>query len=312
MDVIVQFQNFILSRPVEALLLFSVATSLPFFAYYLYKKVLPSYRLYKAFKKPKKFDYNLISIGPDGTQFITNFIKHNPKAKVVVIKNNKSYKTQSHFTPNDVAKASIDFLTGDARIISPYEIVVNGKILSSKNILIATGATSNRPDFLGVEKVAHYTPNTIWTLSEVPNRMLILGDNQTACEFAQTYAERGSQVTLATPQNRLLSDEDDLVGDYIFQNLLQQKINILLNARLEKFEKTKDASIAVFDKDNSDLLVEFDVALFSLGDIPNTAGIGLEKLDIPLNPNGTIKVDSALRTNYPTIYACGKAASYLD
>lgn len=312
MDLIATLQDFIQDNPIETLLIFSLVTSLPFFFYYISKKHVPVYKLYKAFKKPKKFDYNLISIGPDGTQFITNFIKNNPKAKIVVVKNNKIMKTQSHFTPSDVAKASIDFLSGDAKLISPYEVALNGKIIAAKNILIATGASSNTPDFIGVEKVSHYTPTTIWTLSDAPKKLLILGGNQVACEFAQTYAERESEVTLATALPRLLPDEDYLVGDYILKNLTQQKINVLLSARIEKFEKTSTQSIAVFDKDNADLLVEFDVVLFCLGEIPNTSNIGLERLEIPLNPDGTIKVDSSLRTNYPTIYACGKAASYLD
>ncbi|MBC7467391.1 MAG: NAD(P)/FAD-dependent oxidoreductase [Bdellovibrio sp.] len=312
MDLSNVIQNFILDRPVETLLIFSIVTSLPFFIYYVSKKYVSEYRLYKGFKKPKKFDYNLISIGPDGTQFITNFIKNNPKAKIVVVKNNKTMKAQSHLTPSDVAKASIDFLSGDPKIISPYEISLNGKTISAKNILIATGASSNTPDFIGVDKIAHYTPTTIWTLPEAPKKLLILGDNQTACEFAQTYAERESEVTLATALHRLLPDEDELVGEYILKNLAQQKITVLLNARLEKFEKTNAQSIAVFDKDDADLLIEFDVVLFCLGEIPNTAHIGLERLEIPLNPDGTIKVDSSLRTNYPTIYACGKAASYFD
>lgn len=303
-------QEFIVLNPIASLLIALAVISLPFLGSYLYRHQLVKYRLYKAYQKPKHFDYDLISLGPDGTSFISNFLKNNPKAKVVIVKDSKNIKSQSSFSPIEVARSSIDFLTGQPQFISPYEIALNGKILSAENILIATGATANIPDFVGLEEINYYSPATISNLTEAPQKLLILGENQTACQLAQTYATLGSEVTLVSARESLLADEDILIGQAIYQNLIQQNISVFLNARTEKFERTNQKSVAVFDKDNVDLIIEFDVVLFCLGDIPNTSDIGLERLEIPLNLNGTIQVDSKLRTNYPTIYACGKAASY--
>lgn len=301
-------QNFIMNHPAEASIIVSTMTAFPFFIYYVIKKVIPTYRLYKTFRKPKTFEYNLVSIGSEGTPFVTGFIKENPRSKVVVVKSSNSSKVRSDFTPQQVAQSSIDFLSGEPVIISPFEIALNGKIITAENILIATGANSNVPDFPGLEKISFYTPSSIWSLSVAPNRLLILGENQIACEFAQNYHDRGSAVTVATSHPSLLVNEETHVCDYVLKNLSQQKITVLLQAALGKFETTPAGSIAVFDQLGQDLWVQFDVALICLGDVPNTVGIGLEKLEIPLNPDGTIKVDSSLRTNYPTIFACGKAA----
>lgn len=304
--------DFLSARPIEILLLISLITSLPFFYYYFKKKMAPVYQLYRGFKKPKTFDYDLISIGPDGTAFITHFIKKNPKARILVVRSTKSTQRKSHLSPEAVAKAKVDFLSGDPTLLSPFEVSLSGKIFSAENILLAIGAESNVPDFIGLEKVRYYTPTTIWSFSEVPKRILILGENQMACEWAQTYAERGSEVTLASSQTRLLPDEEIHICEFVYKNLTQQKIVVLLNARLEKFEKTAQQDIAIFEYQKSDLDVAFDVVLLCLGDIPNTTQVGLERLDILLNPDGTIKVDSSLRTNYPTIFACGKAAGIMD
>lgn len=310
MEFLSPLQEYIVLNQITSLLIAFALVSLPFVAYYFYQNQITKYRLYKKHTKPKHFDYDLISLGPDGTPFISDFIKTHPKAKVVIVKASKNSKQQSYFTPSEVAKSSIDFFTGEPKLISPYEVALNGKILSAENILIATGATANIPDFVGLEKVRYYSPTTISNLEDIPQKLLILGENQMACHFAQNYTNLGSEVTLVSAMPRLLLDESFSVGDAIYQNLIQQNISVFLEARTEKFERTNQKFIAIFDKDGADLSIEFDVALFCLGDIPNTSDIGLERLEIPLNSNGTISVDSKLRTNYPTIYACGKAASY--
>jgi pyruvate/2-oxoglutarate dehydrogenase complex dihydrolipoamide dehydrogenase (E3) component len=239
-------------------------------------------------------------------------MKENPLAKVVVVKNSKGLQTQSQFSPNDLSLSRIDFVTGEAEIISPYEISVNGKIFAARNLLIATGAAANIPEFEGVRSVKYFTLDSLWQLSEAPRRLLVIGENLAACNLAQTYSERGSKVTLVTSETRLLQDEDKTVGEYILSNLAQQDVTVVQHAFLQRFATTKDLSLAFFDHDGNDLVIEFDVVLFALGEVPNTGRIGLEKLEIPLNPDGTILVDSSLRTNYPTIFACGKVARYLD
>ena len=219
-------------------------------------------------------------------------------------------KIEPHDSVERFTGLGVECLQGEARIVDPYHVEVNGQTFSTQNIVIATGGTPRVPAVEGVETVPYYTSDTFWELETLPERFLVIGGGPIGCELAQAMSRLGSQVTLITRGDRLLPKEDADVAEVIESRFAEEGISVLKQGHLEKFVKMEDGSSKVYfhqgQQDQASLV--FDVVLFAAGRQANTTGFGLEHLDVPLNPNGTIQVNEYLQTKYPNIYACGDVA----
>lgn len=197
----------------------------------------------------------------------------------------------------------VECIQGEATIISPWEVKVNDKILTTRNIVISTGASPLIPQIEGIEKVNYLTSDNIWNIEKQPKNMVILGGGPIGCELAQAFSLLGSKVTLIEMMPQLLLREDDEVGECIKKELENSGVRVLTNTKATQFLSATSLKIA---KENSqEALLEFDTLLLALGRMPNTKGFGLEALSLPLSPQGRIEVDAYLRTKYPNIYAVG-------
>ncbi len=197
----------------------------------------------------------------------------------------------------------VECIQGEANIISPWEVEVNGKRLTTRNIVISTGASPLIPQIEGIEKVNYLTSDTIWNLKNQPKNMVILGGGPIGCELAQAFSLLGSKVTLVEMTPQLLIREDDEVGEFIKKELENSGVTVLTNSKATEF--LNETSLKVVKENGQEDTLEFDSLLFALGRVPNTQGFGLETLEIPLTPEGRIKVDAYLKTKYPNIYAVG-------
>jgi len=197
----------------------------------------------------------------------------------------------------------VEIIEGTARIISPWKVEVDGQTLTTKNIVIATGARPFVPVLPGLEQIAYLTSDTLWNIRELPKRLLILGGGPIGCELGQCFARFGSEVTIVGPS--LLPKEDDEVGELLAKRLYNEGVQLQLGFRVEGFRVENGQQLAVCCKDEEEQLIEFDQLLFALGRTPNTTGFGLEALEIPLTANGTIETNEFLQTCYPNIFACG-------
>ena len=203
----------------------------------------------------------------------------------------------------------VECLQGEASIQSPYEVLINGQTLTTKNIVIATGARPFVPDIEGLDKVDYLTSDTLWDLEELPGRLIILGGGPIGCELAQSFARLGSRVIQIERNSRLMKREDPEVSDIIQQRFQQEGIDLRLNHQSRSFYQNQGEQILICtDEAGNEIEIVFDKILIALGRRPNTQGFGLEKLDIPLNKNGTVEVNEYLQTKYPNIYACGDVA----
>ncbi len=216
---------------------------------------------------------------------------------------------EPHDSVERYTSLGVDCYQGQATILSPHEIQVNDQILSTKNITIATGAHPFLPDWPGKEKVKLYTSDTIWSLREKPKKMTIIGGGPIGCELSQAFSRLGISVTIIENQSSLLSNEDSDVSDSVTQSFRDENINLKLNCSVTGFRIYKGKQYITYKQNGQNQEIESDCILLALGRKPNTEGFGLNHLDVPLNPNGTIQVDKYLRTiNYKNIYACGDVA----
>lgn len=214
--------------------------------------------------------------------------------------------------PNDsidrYTKLGVDCFSGNAKILTPFEIEINGKILTTKTIIVASGAEPYIPDIPGLNSISYLTSDTIWNLEFLPKNLLILGGGPIGCELSQAFARLGSSVTLLESGERILSREDKDVSSFLAEVLTKEGVQILTSHKVLEFKKSGKSFSAVCESGENSIEINFDSVFIAAGRKARTKGFGLEELGIKLNPDGTIQTDEYMRTNIPNIYACGDAA----
>lgn len=204
----------------------------------------------------------------------------------------------------------VDCIQGAAKIKSPFEVEVNGKTLTTKNIVVATGASPVVPKIFGLLDVPFLTSDNVWNLKELPRRLVVLGGGPIGCELAQCFARFGSEVTIVEMASRIMSREDEDVSQIVLEKFKKEKISVLTShvvSRVEKVERVGGgAKILVCEHQGREIKIEFDEILVAVGRKANIEGFGLEALDVEISKSGTIVADQFLRTtNYPNIFVCG-------
>jgi len=321
------------------------------------KKIINSFKarkVYKRFKKPSKFDYDMIAIGGGAAGLVTSYISATVKAKVALIEKhqmggdclntgcvpskaiiksasiahlqqsasqygfekittdfefkkimNRVHNVIKKIEPHDsrarYTSLGVDCIEGEAKILSPWEVQVNGKILTTRNITIATGASPFVPPLKGIEQINYRTSENLWQMETLPKRFVVLGGGPIGLEMAQSFARLGSQVTVVEMSPRIMIREDEDVSKLITQTLEHEGVSIRTSTKAIGFE---GHSLIVETSTGSEK-IEFDEILIAIGRRPRTKGFGLEELNIPLRKNGTIETNDYLQTIYPNIFACG-------
>jgi len=211
--------------------------------------------------------------------------------------------------PHDSAERytglGVECIHGTAHVHSPYEVEVDGRILTTRAIIIATGARPFVPDLPGLDQVGCLTSDSVWGLRRLPRRLLVLGGGPLGCELAQAFQRLGSEVTLVQRSDRVLTREDPQVSAFITTRLRAEGVSILPDHRPAAFGTDAGIKYLLCDHFGREVRVEFDEVLLALGRNPNVTGFGLETLGIALAKDGSIASDGFQRTNYPNIYVCG-------
>ena len=202
----------------------------------------------------------------------------------------------------------VDCLQGHATITTPWSVEVNGKSLSTANIIIATGAEPYVPPVPGLNDIDYFTSDNIWSLRELPRRLVVMGGGPVGTELAQCFARFGSEVTQIEMLPRILMREDPEISGMIRDRLQQEGVNVLVNHRLKSISINGGEKTAICENGGSQVEIGFDEILVAVGRRARTQTYGLQDLAIPLSDQGTIITDQYLRTNYKNIYACGDVA----
>lgn len=215
---------------------------------------------------------------------------------------------EPHDSIQRYTELGVDCIQGEAKIISPFEVEVDGVRHTTKNIIIATGGRPTIPDIAGLERVKYYTSDTIWDLHALPERLLVLGAGPIGCELAQAFSRLGSSVTILSRGDRVLEKEDVDVSELVEAQFKREGITLSLQSSPSEIVKTDLGFELISNLNGKQSQVDFTHLLIAIGRTANTENLGLEALEIPLSSNGTIEVDDYLRTRYPNIYAVGDVA----
>lgn len=200
----------------------------------------------------------------------------------------------------------VDVRHGHARIVTPWQVEVDGVPITTRAIVIASGAEPLIPALPGLEGSGYLTSETLWQLRELPKRLLVMGGGPIGCELAQAFSRLGSQVTQIQRPAQLLAREDEEVSAFVRARLLADGVDVRTGCKAMAVEQGSDGAVLVCEVDEQRVRLPYDTLLVAVGRKPRTAGFGLEALGIPAAP--TVETDAYLATLYPNIYACGDVA----
>jgi glutathione reductase (NADPH) len=199
-------------------------------------------------------------------------------------------------------KAGVAILRGTARVVGAHAVELDGRRITAKYILVATGAHPSLPHVPGVEHAI--TSNEAFELAALPRRILIVGGGYIGAEFAGIFNGLGSQVTLSYRGAQLLRGFDDDVRHHLAAEMAKRGIRILLHSEVERIERRPEGTlVARFASDGS--TVECDAVMYATGRLPNTRDLGLEEAGVELGENGEVVVDKFSASTAPSVYAVG-------
>jgi pyruvate/2-oxoglutarate dehydrogenase complex dihydrolipoamide dehydrogenase (E3) component/uncharacterized membrane protein YdjX (TVP38/TMEM64 family) len=205
----------------------------------------------------------------------------------------------------------VDVVQGTATIVDPWHVKVVGEdgseqTLSTRAIVVATGAAPFVPPLPGLDEVGYLTSDTLWELREQPKRLVVLGGGPIGCELAQSFARLGSEVTQVEMLPRLMAREDEEVSAFVRDALQADGVRVLTGHKALRCEREGDARFIVVESEGREQRVGFDRLLVAVGRSARLSGFGLEDLGIPTGR--TVQVDDYLQTIYPNILAAGDVA----
>jgi pyruvate/2-oxoglutarate dehydrogenase complex dihydrolipoamide dehydrogenase (E3) component/uncharacterized membrane protein YdjX (TVP38/TMEM64 family) len=212
---------------------------------------------------------------------------------------------EPHDSVERYTKLGVEVIQGKARITSPWTVEVNGRTMTTRAIVIATGSRPIVPPIPGLEQVRYYTSDTIWSLTERPERLLVLGGGPIGCELAQAFARLDCRVTQVERAGLMEREDADAVA-LVEAALRDDGVRLLTQTSAVRCERNgTDQYLVVRHRDGAEEALQFDAMLCATGRAAHTEGFGLEELGIPISPKRTIETDEWLQTLYPNIYACG-------
>jgi pyruvate/2-oxoglutarate dehydrogenase complex dihydrolipoamide dehydrogenase (E3) component/uncharacterized membrane protein YdjX (TVP38/TMEM64 family) len=321
-------------------------------------------RTYAGFRRPRRFDRNLVVIGAGAAGLVSAYIAATVRAKVTLVEARdmggdclntgcvpsktliKSAKVAAqmrhadryglapvepevsfkavmarvrdaiatiapHDSPERYAGLGVDVVRGHARIIDPWTVEIAGddgsrQRLTTRSIIIATGAELVVPPIPGIEGSGYLTSETLWDafarLEHPPERVTILGGGPVGCELAQALARLGSKVSLVEREGRLLAREDADVAALAQAVLEADGVSVHTGHRAVRIE----GKVLVAERGGAEVRLPFDTLILAVGRKARLTGFGLEELGV--DTAKTVVTDDFLATRFPNIFAAGDVA----
>ena len=194
---------------------------------------------------------------------------------------------------------------GHARFVGPHAVEVGTDRLEAGQIFINVGGRADVPRVPGIETVPYYTNSSIMAVDFLPEHLVILGGSYIGLEFGQMYRRFGSEVTIIQRNDQVIPREDEDVCAAIREILEDEGIRILTDADATRVEPRADGIAVAVTAGGKAMSVAGSHLLVATGRRPNTDDLGLDRAGIATDERGYIKVDGALRTNVPGVFALG-------
>jgi pyruvate/2-oxoglutarate dehydrogenase complex dihydrolipoamide dehydrogenase (E3) component/uncharacterized membrane protein YdjX (TVP38/TMEM64 family) len=267
---------------------------------------VPSKALIRSAKMAKQL-HKAEELGFTGTQGAVDF------AAVM----RRVYRVIADIAPHDSVERytslGVDVVQGHARITGPWSVEItrsDGSLqtLTTRNIVIAAGASPFVPPIPGIERTGYLTSDTVWGLTKLPGRLVVLGGGPIGSELAQSFARLGAITTQVEMAERILVREDPEVSELVSASLRADGVDVLTGHQAVRAEVVDGEKRLIVRCGDVEKAIVFDALLCAVGRSARVSGYGLEELGIPLTPRKTIETNGYLQTLYPNIYAVGDVA----
>ena len=222
-------------------------------------------------------------------------------------------KLRAELSPTDSADRfrglGVDVFIGDGHFTAPDCVEVDGKPLKFKKAAITTGARAASLPIPGLAEAGYLTNETVFSLTELPHRIAVIGAGPIGCELAQTFARLGAQVTLLEVAPQILIREDRDAAQRIERAIVRDGVEIVTGCKIFGVARHENEKIIALERDGVRREVAAAVILIGVGRVPAVEGLNLEAAMIEYDKQNGVKVDDHLRTTNPLVYAGGDVAS---
>ena len=207
-----------------------------------------------------------------------------------------------------LANAGVTLMHGRARLADAHTVEIDGRRISARHILVATGGWPVKPEIPGAE--FGITSNEAFELGEMPRRVLMVGGGYIAVEFAGIFRGLGAEVTLSYRGSEILRGFDDDVRRHLRAEMEAKGIRVLLRNEIASIQR-HGAGLRARTSD-VDITFDCDAVMFATGRAPNTANLGLEAAGVQLDDKGAVLVDEYSRTSVENIHAVGDVTNRIQ
>jgi len=219
-------------------------------------------------------------------------------------------QVRAEISPHDSAKRfqqefGVDVFFGDARFSSSNTVEVADKTLRFKKAAIATGSSPAHLAIEGLEETGYLTNETVFSLTECPKRLAVIGGGYIGCELAQTFQRLGSEVVLFQRGSRLLKREDAAAAEIVQTVFVREGIQLLLQTKIKRIERQGVEKVIYYEANTQENMATVDEILVAAGRSPNVEGLNLEKVGVKYDQKQGVIINDYLQTTYPYIYAVG-------
>jgi pyruvate/2-oxoglutarate dehydrogenase complex dihydrolipoamide dehydrogenase (E3) component len=222
---------------------------------------------------------------------------------------------RADISPHDSAarfrSLGIDVFLGQGQFAGPDTVAVAGQTLIFKRAVIAAGARASPPPIPGLKTAGYLTNESVFSLTELPRRLAVIGAGPIGAELAQAFARLGSQVHLIEALHGVLPREDPAAGEIVKRSLLRDGIQVLCCGKNLTISQNADGKRLTVDSHEAHYDLTVDEILVGTGRAPNVEGLGLEAAGVAYDRTG-VKVDDRLRTTNRNIFAAGDICSHFQ
>ena len=203
----------------------------------------------------------------------------------------------------------VDVYLGQAHFSGPDTVEVAGQQLQFSKAVIATGARAAAPPIPRLDQVEYLTNESVFSLTELPPRLGVIGAGPIGCEMAQSFARFGSEVYLVEATHGILPREDPDAAAIVEKEMIRDGVKLLCCGQNLKLTPEGDKIRLQVDSRDEGYDIEVDQLLVAVGRAPNVDGLGLEKVGVEFDPRTGVTVNDRLQTTNPNIYAAGDICS---
>ncbi len=214
-------------------------------------------------------------------------------------------RISAHDSAKRFSELGVDVFFGEGRFSGPGTVEVEGKKLRFKKAVIATGSRAARPPIEGLAEAGYLTNETVFSLTERPDRLAVFGAGPLGCELAQAFQRLGCKVTLVEMGAQLLAREDRDAADILAEAFRRDGVTVMLRSAATRVSRSANEKVVHVDVDGKKETIAVDEILVGAGRVPYVENLSLEAAGVEYDRKAGVVVSDRLQTTNPRIYAAG-------